>query len=171
MDDTTARKIATGVKALTIAVWCLVAVNVIQMVAWTLPVISPGIYTRHASSTSGVTRQAFESWEGISLEEKINRASMIVITEFRRDGDKLRAIIKDIPKRKPDITFYYSVGEEYPPMTVTVQENTRYGDGNLVLLQGSPATMKEAYSIYNGGISGLGDIPLTKVRAMIEQSK
>jgi hypothetical protein len=117
-------KIASGVRALTIAVWCLVAINVIQVAAWLVPMLAPEFYMRRLATTSGVPSERLESWEGLSLEDKLKRSTVVLITENEREGNKIRAIIKDIPKRKPDTTFYYAVGEEYRPLSTTARENT-----------------------------------------------
>ena len=103
--------------------------------------------------------------------EKLKRSSLILVTENRRDGDKMRAYIKDIPKRTPNTTFYFKVGDEYGPLSTNIREDTRYGDGALVLLHGSPATMKESYSIYGGSIAGLDEMPLAMVYKLIAQSQ
>jgi len=170
-EQTEVQQIAKSLRWLTFAVWCLVAVSVVQMGAWLLPLVAPDFYMRRVTASSGVAKQALEPWEGLSFDEKVKRSSMVLITEYRRDGDKLRAIIKEIPKRVPGTQFHYALGEEYPPSTVTPKENTTYGEGDLVLLQGSPATRRESYSIYNGSIPGLADLPLSKVREIIALDK
>ncbi len=164
-------KIAKTLKGLTLALWCLVVVSVVQMGAWLLPFVAPDLYVKTATSGSAPKKTAFEPWDGLSLEEKVKRSSMILITQYRRDGEKLRAIIKEIPKRQPNTEFYYSLGEEYPPSSVTPRENTSYGEGDIVLLQGSPATRRESYAIYNSSIPGLGDLPLEKLRKIIAETK
>lgn len=172
MDDPSQlSKIAGGVRALTIAVWCLVAINVIQVAAWLVPMLAPEFYMRRFATASGVPSERLESWEGLALEEKLKRSTVVLITENKREGDKIKAIIKDIPKHDPDTTFHYALGDEYRPLSATIRENTTYGEGAIVLLQGSPASMRESYSIYNGSISGLGDMPLEKVYRLIEQSR
>jgi hypothetical protein len=172
MDDPSQlSNIARNVKALTVAVWCLVAINVVQVLTWLIPYIAPQLYVQRLASSSGIPRKAFESWEGLTLEEKLKRSSLILVTENRRDGDKMRAYIKDIPKRTPNTTFYFKVGDEYGPLSTNIREDTRYGDGALVLLHGSPATMKESYSIYGGSIAGLDEMPLAMVYKLIAQSQ
>src|SRR5881396_1839133 len=69
-------RIAKGIRGLTIAVWCLVAVNVFQITAWVVPMFAPNFYMRHiAPSTPVAPRELFESWEGLSFEDKVKRSS------------------------------------------------------------------------------------------------
>jgi hypothetical protein len=165
-------RIARGIRGLTVAVWCLVAINAVQVGAWLIPMLWPAFYMRHLSSTdAGVPRETFESWEGLSIEEKLKRSSVVLVTEYKHESGKLRAIIKEQLKRKPDTTFHYSVGDEYLPLSIVPKENTNYGEGSLVLLQGSPATNRESYSIFNGSIGALGDMPVSRVRQLLRQEQ
>lgn len=150
-------------KSLSIAVWCLVAVNTIA-VGLSLARREP---ITHFAMTSGFEVPGFESWEGLTIEQKIARSSVVLITENKLGGGKLKAVIKEVPKRARDTTFYYAVGDEYPQLTETPREHTSYGDGAIVLLAGSPATMRESYPIYRGTIAGLGDMPMEKMRELL----
>jgi hypothetical protein len=168
-------RIANGVRGLSVAVWCLVAINCLQVVAWIVPFVAPSFYARQMASLSSspeLPKQTFESWEGLAFDEKVKRASVILITENKQEGGKIRAIIKEQIKRAPNTTFHYSVGDEYLPGTILEPKpDTRYGDGSLVLLQGSPATSHGSYAIYNGSIPGLGEMPVSKIREIVAASK
>ncbi len=165
-------QIAKGIRGLTVAVWCLVAINVFQVAAWVVPMFAPNFYMRHiAPSTPDAPRESSESWRGLSFEDKVNRSSIVLITEYKREAGKLRAIIKEELKHKPGATYHYAVGDEYLPLSVVPKENTYYGEGSLVLLQGSPATNRESFAIYNGSISALGDMPLSKVRQIVAKAQ
>ena len=163
--------IAKAIRRLTVAVWFLVAIGFIQMAAWLVPFVTSTFYMKVAGTSVGIPKEAFESWEGLSFEDKVKRASIILVTENRHESGKIRAFIKEELKRAPGTAFHYSVGDEYLPLAVVPRENTNYGDGALVFLQGSPATNRESYAIYNGSISALGEMPLPKVRQIIAQSK
>jgi hypothetical protein len=165
-------RVAKGIRGLTVAIWCLVLVNVIQVAAWAVPMFAPNFYMRYvAPSTPDAPRESFESWQGLSFEDKVRRASIVLITEYKRDGGKLRAIIKEELKHKPGATYHYAIGDEYLPLSVMPKENTSYGEGSLVLLHGSPAVHRESLAIYNGSISALGDMPLSKVRQIIAKAQ
>jgi len=164
--------IAKAIRALTIAVWCLVAINVFQMVAWMIPLFAPNIYMRYlAPSQTGAPRELFESWQGLSFEEKVKRSSIVLITEYKREDGRLRAMIKEELKHKPGTTYHYAVGEEYRPLSVVPKEHTSYGEGSLVLLQGSPAMNRESFAIYNGSVSALDEMPLSKVREIVAKTQ
>ena len=165
-------RIAKGIRGLTIAVWCLVAVNVFQITAGVVPMFAPNFYMRHiAPSTPVAPRELFESWEGLSFEDKVKRSSIVLVTEYKLEGGKLRAVIKEELKHKAGVTYHYAVGDEYLPLSIVPRENTTYGEGSLVLLQGSPAVNRESYSIFNGRVSALGDMPLSKVRQIVAQAQ
>ena len=165
-------RIAKGIRGLTVAVWCLVAISVFQVAAWVVPMLAPNFYMRYiAPSTPDAPRESFESWQGLSFEDKVKRSSIVLITEYKSEGGKLRAIIKEELKHKAGATYHYAVGDEYLPLSIVPRENTTYGEGSLVLLQGSPATNRESYSIFNGSVSSLGEMPLSKVREIVAQSQ
>lgn len=163
--------IAKRIRSLTVAVWVLAVLYGLQVVAWLAPVLAPHIYLSSVAPSSGTPRELFESWEGLSVGEKVKRASIVLITEYKEEDGKLRAIIKEELKREPGTASHYAVGDEYLPLTIVAEKNTRYGEGSLVLLQGSPATHRESYSIYNGSVPGLDEMPISKVRQVVEQSK
>ena len=141
-------RIAKGVRGLTIAVWCLVAINVVQVGAWIVPFIAPSFYAKTVASSSPDMPRKFESWEGLSFEDKVKKATVILLTENKREGGKIRAIIKEELKHAPNTTFHFAVGDEYGPLSIgEPRENTHYGEGSLALLQGSPATNSESYAI------------------------
>ena len=159
--------VARSIRSLTIAVWCLVAVNVVQVVTWMLPFIAPSLLTNKLSATPSLPPAAFESWHGLSFDEKAKRASVILITENKQEGGMVRAYVKEELQRRPGAVFHYKVGDEYPPLMLVQKENTSYGDGSLVLLSGSPAEMQESMGIFGGNVAALGNMPLSKVRQAI----
>jgi len=163
--------IARGVKRLSVAVWCLVAINVFQVAAW-VSFVAPTSYMKHLASSPAVPKEMFESWERLSFEDKVKRSSVVLVTENKREDGKIRAIVKEELKRAPNTTFQYAVGDEYLPLSILQpKEGTQYGDGSLVLLQGSPAAHRESYSIFKGSIGALGEMPLSQVRAIVAQAK
>ncbi len=161
-------QIAKSVRSLTIAVWVLVLITVLQASAWLVPLLAPEFV---AGKVLSLPQETLESWEGLTLEEKIKRSSIIVITENNADGGKIRAIVKEVRKLKPDVVFHYEIGDEYGPMSVTPKADTTYGDGAVVFLSGSPATMQESYAVYGGSITGLDEMPVSKLLKMVEKSR
>lgn len=160
-----------SIGSLTLAVWCLVAVNFIQLALWFIPYIAPTLFVSRMAATSGEPAELFESWEGLSFDEKVKRSSIVLVTENRLSDGGIRAYIKEELKRTPGTKFHYKIGDEYLPLAIVPRENTHYGDGSLVLFQGSPAKNRESYSIFNGSAGALGDMPLTKVREIVASNK
>jgi hypothetical protein len=159
-------RVAKSIRSLTVAVWCLVAVSVVQLAGWLFPFIAPGFLASRVFPSS-----TFESWEGLSFEEKAKRASVILITENKQEEGVLHGYIREELKRKPGTVFQYAVGDVYPPLTLTPKEKTSYGDGSLVLLRGSPAREQESMSIFSGNVTALDNMPLSKIRQVIAEAK
>src|SRR5574340_920827 len=81
------------------------------------------------------------AWNGQSVEAKISQSTVILLTENRQDQGKLKAVIKEILKRKDGTEFNYAVGDDFPELSITPKEQVSYGEGAVVLLAGSPAMM------------------------------
>src|SRR5260370_32807999 len=102
MNDTSQFEgIARGVKRLSVAVWCLVAINVFQVAAWVVPFVAPTSYMKQLASSPGVPKEMFESWERLSFAEKVKRSSLVLVTENKREDGKIRAMVKEELKRAP----------------------------------------------------------------------
>jgi len=112
----------------------------------------------------------FNGFSALPLDQKLRRASVIVITRFKPEGDSLKAMITDIPKQRPGTTFYYSVGQEFIDASTYQQAGAEYGDGVVVFLIGNPAQTVESYSYSHDRIGGLGSMPLTQFRESAAKS-
>ena len=97
--------------------------------------------------------------------EMIERASAILLVEHHADGDKLRAVVTEVLKRTADTTLYYEVGDEFHHLSRAVLDDHAYGEGSVVFLVGSPASMRTAYSFSGDRLLGLGGMPLEELRA------
>jgi len=161
-------QIVRRVRRLSIAVWVLAFINLSLLSAWLAPSIISKFFAEHVLSST-IPGETLESWDGMTIEEKIRRSSVIVIVEYKADREKLRAIVKEIRKPNPDVKFSYGVGDEYGPVSVTPKPDTQYGDGAVVLLYGSPAKMHESYSVYGSTILGLDEMPLSKFIELAEK--
>ena len=167
-EDSQLVQISKRVRSLTIAVWVLVLITVLQASAWLVPLLAHNFV---AGKVLSLPQEAFGSWEGLTLEEKIKRSSIIVLTENKTEGGKIRAIVKEVRKLKPDAVFHYEIGDEYGPQSLTPKADTSYGDGSVVFLSGSPATMQESYAVYGGSITGLDEMPVSKFFEIVEKSQ
>lgn len=61
-----------------------------------IPLLAPNLFLQHFAATGGSSKQAFESWEGLSFEEQVKRATVVLVTENKQEGGKIRAIVKEI---------------------------------------------------------------------------
>jgi hypothetical protein len=79
------QKLAKRVNGLTLAVWILVAANLLMVAVWVAPAAILRFHLSQPALPGGVSKEFFESWEGLSIEEKLGRASVVLITEYRRE--------------------------------------------------------------------------------------
>jgi hypothetical protein len=98
----------------------------------------------------------------------VARSSAILLTTYQDDGNRNKAVVAEILKQNPSVTLYYSVGDEYPTLSFEKQKDRSCGEGQVVFMVGSPASMASSFSFTNGRIGGLGDMPLTKLREMVK---
>jgi len=170
-------ELARRVRTLTIAVWCLAVINALTVAGLVVGlVVLPNLGSTPVHLTTTITPA--DSWEDKSFEERAKRATLVLITEFRSEAGTLRAYIKEELKRAPGTAFDFRIGEEYPPLARTLEANTSYGEGALVLLAGSPAEFRQSMSIRDGNVYvGAGQrgaratLPLSEARRVVLESK
>ncbi|MFL6591213.1 MAG: hypothetical protein ACJ8GK_00690 [Luteimonas sp.] len=107
-----------------------------------------------------------DSWQSLSLNEKLRRSSAVVIADIKVSDGKATAIATDVIVRNPETVVLYKVGQEVPVLSREASGFTDWGDGAVALLEGSPASMRESYSVLGGRIPGLGDMPVQKFEEM-----
>jgi hypothetical protein len=156
-------RLTRSVRRLTLAVWCLAGLLLAVMA---LPWINYWILSRsrwHANDGEEVNRKAESPPSGESefdrdfyarpLEEKVKRATVILLTRTETENGTTKEIISEILKKKPGVRFYYDVGKEYdelsrfPPGDCEGCADCKYA-GQVVFLMGNPARMvfAETYS-------------------------
>lgn len=182
------------VRHLTIAVWALVLISALQTFDSIIPfLLREFTVGQELSSSVSTSNHTPEAWNGMPLEQKIKRASVIVITENRTHGGQIKAIVKEVRRLKPGVDFHYKIGDEYvghehEPF-VNTQSNTLQrdaavvffgpqGDGAVVFLSGLQPTRKETYHIHDGSIYIAGDsakslekMPVSKFLELVDQSR
>ncbi len=182
-EDPRADALTKAIKTLTVAVWCLCALVLAQLVFYGWSYIKSMRWARQAMTTATSSIQSAPSktfraepveekpFHELSPEEMVARASVILLTSYQDDGKKNKAIVAEILRQDPNVTLYYSVGDEYPMLSFEKQKDMSCGDGQVVFMVGSPASMRASYGFTNGRIGGLGDMPLAKLREMVKQKK
>lgn len=161
--------VSKEIRRLRIAVWILVALSILNLASG-LFARTPTRVLEMSIPPSGQSSE-LESWEGLTIAQKLDSSSVVLLTRTVRNGRREKEIVHEFLKQAPNTEVFYSVGDEIPSMVCDVKQSSRAGQGSLVLLKGSPATFRESYSIYDGRIPGLGDMPLAKVRNDIRASR
>jgi|SRR3989344_4479569 len=168
--------IARSVKRLTIAIWVLAVVSVLNLCVSIVSVLFPPFIAQRITASLPKNpipelSEKFEELRNFSelpIEKQIAGASVIVLATWKEENGKLKCIISEILKQKPGTVFHYKVGDEYTSGSRYPQERVSYGDGQVMLFVGSPARMQYAVTYSNDRIAGMGDMPLALLREMVQ---
>ena len=172
-------------KVLTIAVWSLCALVFAQLVLYGVSYLQSARMMREAMASSKRSITSSSSSRSapqvtvvdepplhdLPPEQIVARSSVILLTSYQKDGNRFKAIVAEVLKQDPDTKLYYSVGDEYPMLSFYPKAGETCGDGQVVFMVGSPASMRSSYSFANGRITGLGDMPLSVLREMVKGKK
>lgn len=55
----------------------------------------------------------FNNFKNWSFEEKLNKASMIAIVKYVKEGERSKAVFTNILKQSPEFKNHFKVGDEY----------------------------------------------------------
>lgn len=104
--------------------------------------------------------------DGLPLDERIQRASVVLITGIDREGATHKAVIRELYVIRAGTQFHYEVGDEYERLSHFPRDNCQgcEGDGQIVFLVGNPARMRVSYSYQGDRISSFGDLSLDDFR-------
>jgi hypothetical protein len=160
-----------AVQKLTVAIWALVAVALLNAAAALYASLPLRLYPFYDGGAPSSQHDAFADFNDLPVEKQIQSASVIAITTYKKEDGKLKSIITSIPKLASNIEFNYKVGDEYARASRFPRENTSYGDGEVIFFTGSPAMMRISASYENGRIYGMGDMPIEKLSQLIAQGK
>jgi hypothetical protein len=175
-DEVASRRALRG---LSIAVWALVIVLIVNVLLtlyreFLSPIYLPrfdAVPPRLSYRIDPSTIDSLANFYDWPIEKQVQNASVIVLTTFKQDGQKLKSVVSEILKQQPGTTFNYQVGDEYARGSRYVRENTAYGDGEVIFFTGSPATMRYSSTYSGGRLLGMGDMPLQTLRKIIEEQK
>ena len=166
--------ITPAIRKLTIAVWALVIVASLNLVAMLYRASVPRTFPFAGgiiSSADFPSGDEFANFHELPLEKQVQSASVIAFTTYKKEDGKLKSVITSIPKQTPGATFNWHVGDEYTPSIRYPRENTTYGEGEVMFFTGSPPMMRYSATYSDGRVSGLGDIPVQKLTEVIQQQK
>ena len=175
-------RLARAIKILTIAVWCLCAAVVAQLALYTASYVRSMRWARETMSVRSSVEKSSSPrtipmptpevpLHELPPDKMVARASVILLTSYQEEKDEYKAVISEILKREPNTVLYYSVGDEYPALSFHKEPGVSCGEGQVVFMVGSPATMRSSYSFSGGRIGGLGDMPLATLRQLINRPK
>jgi hypothetical protein len=163
-----------AIKRLTLAVWALVAVCGVYVGIYLsayIPFLSSSAPITSAQVTTSrpppAVAEEFEQLHGLPPEEMVKRASVITISKYESDGDRGKCVLTEILKQSPGVRFYYKIGDEFRLCSFDPKEDTSYGEGQVTFFVGNPAEMRYATTFFGDRISGLADIPMADLRALI----
>ena len=169
-----------SIKKLTLSIWILCVLIIIDISFSIYSVMTPKYAPkRNMAYIAGAEKvlptkdysDPYENFYNWSVDKKIEKASVILLTEWHKDGPKLKAMIKEILKIEPNTVLYYEVGQEFESQSLYPEEGTSYGDGQLVFMTGSPASMRVSTTYENGRLLGMGRMPIEILREKIEKIK
>ena len=169
----------SAIRRLTLAVWILIVLVAINIGVSLFSALFPlAIAKRLTASLPGsfspefiVTRDSNAGFSDWPLEKQIDKASVIAVARYEKDGGRYKAVISEILKKGPDTQFYYKVGDEYPQGGYYPKDGTSHGDGQIIFFTGSPATMRYSCSFYGDRILAFGDMPFDVLRNLISKKQ
>jgi hypothetical protein len=102
------------------------------------------------------------------VEEKVKRATVILLTRLEKVGESHREVVVEIVKQKPSVRLYYKVGDEYERLSHRETPSCEgcEGQGQVVFMLGNPASMASSFSYEGDRVQGLGDMPLEELRRL-----
>ena len=105
------------------------------------------------------------------VESTVQSASVIALAKWERSRCTLRCVVTDILKQAPGSAFYYKVGDEISDLDEQVTSKLNYGDGQVLFYTGSPARLEQTATYCGDRIAGLGGIPISNLREIVDRSK
>ncbi len=169
-----------AVRRLTLVVWCLI---VLLVVIYAIPWVS---YLRFriadgatptaasGSSTALASDTEFDNdFHARPPEEKVRRATVILVTQIQREPGRHKEVIREIVKQAPNVRFYYEVGDEYERISHAPAPDCTdcEGQGQVVFLIANPARMASSHSYRDDRIESMGGMSLADLRQMAQQGK
>ena len=169
-----------SIKKLTVSIWILSILIIVDISVSIYSAMAPKYVAKRSMAYIADGEKVvpakdytdpYENFYHWPLDKKIERASVILLIEWDKDGPMLKAMIKEILKIEPNTVLYYKVGQEFESQSLYPKENTSYGDGQLVFMTGSPASMRVSTTHENGRLLGMGNMPIEILREKIKKLK
>ncbi|MFN7941077.1 MAG: hypothetical protein U0X73_05735 [Thermoanaerobaculia bacterium] len=176
--DSDIAALVRSVRRQTVAIWVLVGLLALGFgVPWLkyfrFKLAQPA--AAHQVATQGTELEpepAFDNeFYARPLEEKIARATVILLTRLEKTGERHREVVAEIIKQKPGVRLYYKVGDEYEPLSHAPTPSCQdcEGQGQVVFMLGNPASMVYSFT-YEGERLEMGGMPITELRRQAAES-
>lgn len=107
------------------------------------------------------------NFHDLSLQERINQASVIAIVSYKHSNGINKAIIQEILKKDINAKFSYEEGEEYPEASFYPEEGYLSGEGAVLFFFGNNAVNRRSSTIHRGRIPGEKNMPVEVLRTMV----
>lgn len=169
------------VRRQTIAIWILVGVLALSYGA---PWVTYLLYRAKAAEPSASLSPTGEveqpeaevpfdnDFHARPVEEKVRRATAILLTRPEKVGDEHRQVVSEIIKLKPGVRLYYKVGDEYERLSRSEAPSCRECEEQrqIVFMLGNPATMAYSATFEGERLLGMGHIAIDELRRLAAAS-
>lgn len=171
--------LSRAIKTLTVAVWCLCGLVAVQLVLYGVSYfqssrwlrkssVEPSAMTTRPGGSSVRTESLGAQFHDLPPEQKVAKASAILLISYQKDGPRVKAVVAEVLKQEPETVLTYSVGDELAFLSYYPKDDETRGEGQVVFMVGSPAEMRSSFSFNGGRIGGMGDMPLEVLREMVK---
>lgn len=175
-ENSTNNSVNRSIKRLTIAVWILVVVSILNLgITIVVPRCTSPIAQQTTVSVPNYSAtelassfQKFKGFHDWPIDEQVSKASVIALTKWKKEEGKLKSVITEVLKIAPSTIVYYNVGDEYGHGRHPI-ENADYGDGEILFFTGSPAEFIFSTTHRNGRITGMADMPIEMLKNKIRE--
>ena len=172
-------RLGRSVNRLSIAIWVLIILVAANLVIALLALFSPALLTKRMmaalpeqfASSESLRPDEYNSFPDWPVEKQIAAATVIAIARWQKSDSTLKCFISEIVKQTPNTAFFYKVGDEFRQGNRPLENNTSYGDGEIMFFTGSPASFRFSTTLKGDRIIGMGNMPLTELRELIRKSK
>jgi hypothetical protein len=176
MDNQISNHTQRSVERLTIVVWVLFIITIINTGLLAYVVLIPkyagkevnGSLSKTSVPESIQSELPYNDFFKWPVDKKISESSAILLTKYQKNGDRLTAVVSEILKKNPGVDLYYNVGDEIQGFHQKIEKDTVYGDGQVVFMTGSPASFRFSTTYEHGRITGMGDMPISLLREKIK---
>ena len=123
-------------------------------------------------TATSVSAMDIESWNSLGDNEKIQKASAIIVIRYKQEEEGLMsAYLEEILKKDPSIEVGAKVGERVESSDYYTRPGMGQNrDGAVMFLSGSPARERSTRYLYSDRLAGTSDMPMHILRKIFAES-